>query len=60
MAVFYWNKMWYSDVMQERGGSALEVSFEVLQRVNMKISVFCDVQSVASMVQVGAIHPLQV
>jgi len=41
------------------GGSAIELSFEVLQKVTMKISVFCDVQSVASGVQVGAIHPLQ-
>jgi len=34
--------------MQERGGSAIEASFEVLQKVTMKISVFCDVQHVAS------------
>jgi hypothetical protein len=30
------------------GCSVLEVSFEVLQKVTMKISVFCDIQAVAS------------
>jgi hypothetical protein len=42
------------------GGSALEVSFEVLQMMAMNISVFFDVQPVASAVQVGAIHLLQI
>ena len=42
------------------GGSAFEVRFEVLQKVTMKNSVFCDVQPVASGVQVGAIYPLQI
>jgi hypothetical protein len=39
--------------------SAFKVRFEVLQKVIMKISVFCDVQPVASGEQVGAIHLLQ-
>ena len=43
-----------------KGGSAFETSFEVLQKVTIKISVFCDVQSVASAVQVDAIHLLQI
>jgi hypothetical protein len=42
------------------GGSALEVRFEVLQKVTMKISFFYDIQTVASAVQVGAVHPLQI
>jgi hypothetical protein len=42
------------------GGSALEVRFEVPQKVTMKISVFCDIHRVASAVQVGAIHLLQI
>jgi len=42
--------MWSSNVMQERGGSAFEVRFGVLQKVSMTISVFCDVQLVASRV----------
>jgi len=51
--------MWSSNVMQERG-SAFEVRFVVLRNVTMKISVFGDVQPVASRVQVGAIHQLQI
>jgi hypothetical protein len=41
----------------EERGSAFEV--EVLRMVTMKIRVFCDVQLVASGVQVGAVHLLQ-
>jgi hypothetical protein len=52
--------MWSSNVMQERGGSAFEVRFDVLQKVTMTISDFCDVQPVASGVQVGAIYQLQI
>ena len=51
--------MWSSNVMQERG-SAFEVRFVVLRNVTMTITVFCDVQPVASGVQVGAIHQLQI
>ena len=50
--------MWSSNVMQERG-SAFEVRFVVLRNVTMTITVFCDVQPVASGVQVGAIHQPQ-
>jgi hypothetical protein len=42
------------------GGSAFEVRFGVLRKVTMKISVFCDVQPVASGLQVGAIYQLQI
>ena len=52
--------MWYSDLMHESGGSAFEVKLEVFTKVNVRISVFCGVQHVASGVQVAAIHLLQV
>jgi len=40
------------------GGSAVEVRFDVLQKVTMKIRIFCDVHPLAIEVQVGAIHQL--